>query len=121
MGQSDKRRSFGAVHHRGVSRAKCVRTDLVRLVSVRGVWAVVGLQAKEISELKERLRPKLRIFWDDEGCMKHMTRTPTPFVFFRVGVESMGADHVSDCKGFLTRIEKDGTTRWSGNNVLLTF
>jgi len=51
------------------------------LLAYVGLWAVVGLQAKEISELKERLRPKLRIFWDDEGCVKHMTRTPTPFVF----------------------------------------
>jgi hypothetical protein len=91
------------------------------LLAYLGLWVMVGLQAREVLELKERLKPKLRMFWDDDGCVKHMTRAPTPFVFFRVGVESMGVDHASDCKGFLTRIEKDGTTRWSGNNVLLTF
>jgi hypothetical protein len=91
------------------------------LLAYLGLWVMAGLQAKEIVELKERLRPKLRMFWEDEGCVKRMTRTPSPFVFFRVAVECMGVDHVSDCKGFLTRIEKDGTTRWSGNNILLTF
>jgi len=91
------------------------------LLAYLGLWVMVGLQAKEILELRERRRPKLRMFCEDEPCAKHMTRTETPFVFFRVAVESVGVNHVRDCKGFLTRIEKDGATRWSGDNILLTF
>jgi hypothetical protein len=78
-------------------------------------------QTIRISKLREQMTPKLRMFCDDEGCVKRMTRTQTPFVFFRVAVESVGVDHVTDCKGFLTRIEKDGAIKWAGNNVLLTF
>jgi hypothetical protein len=121
-------KNWGAV----MSGALSVPFALLALFNVSGrllfailAYAALGVMAisktRETSNLREQMRPKLRMFCDNEGCARNMTRTETPFVFFRVAVECVGVDQVSDCKGFLTRIEKDGAVRWAGDNVLLTF
>ena len=115
-----------------MSGALSVSFALLALFNVSGrllfailAYAALGTMAIsetiKTSKLREQMRPKLRMFCDDEGCAKHMSRAETPFVFFRVAVECIGADQVSDCRGFLTRVEKDSAIRWSGDNLLLTF
>jgi hypothetical protein len=115
-----------------MSGALSVPFGLLALFNVSGrllfailAYAALGTMAIaetiKTSKLREQMKPKLRMFCDNEGCAKHMTRTETPFVFFRVAIECLGVDQVSDCKGFLTRVENDGAIRWSGDNVLLTF
>ena len=47
---------------------------------------------------------------------------PLPVNFFRVVVNATQESQlVKNCTGFLTRIEKDGNTKWGGNNAQVTF
>jgi hypothetical protein len=61
-----------------------------------------------------------------EGCVVEAQWTinhePLPVKFFRVAVNAVGKDQsIKHCTGFLRRIEKDGKTKWGGNNAQLTF
>lgn len=44
-----------------------------------------------------------------------------PVKFWRVAVRTDCLESVRNCKGFLTRIEKDGSKKWSGETAQLTF
>jgi hypothetical protein len=61
-----------------------------------------------------------------EGCVAEARWTingkPLRVNFFRIAVNVVGQDQsVRNCTGFLRRIEKNGKTKWGGNNAQLTF
>jgi hypothetical protein len=57
-----------------------------------------------------------------EGCVRRVSWGKDVWAnFLRVKVESGSSASIENCTGFLTRIEKDGRTKWGGENAQLTF
>ncbi len=73
----------------------------------------------KVAEFSERLRPKIRMECNPNflGCSQ-----PSPHVqWFRVAVNCDGINSVEGCRGYISNIRKDGASRWTGDNVTVTF
>jgi hypothetical protein len=74
---------------------------------------------REIADLRERLRPKLRMVCDPNfpGCSQR-----SPHVqWLRVAVDCDGVNSVEGCRGYISNIRKDGLARWTGDSATVTF
>jgi hypothetical protein len=87
---------------------------------------------RQIRELNENIArrtlrvalQRLRIACDPhiEGCVRRVSWGKDVWAnFLRVKVESGSSASIKNCAGFLIRIEKDGRTKWGGENAQLTF
>jgi hypothetical protein len=108
--------------------AVLVMPVIIGLVLLVLIWR--GLSSRSEATVKTELskEPKLTITCGPivEGSVAQAWWTingePTPVNFFRVVVNATEESQlVKNCTGFLTRIEKDGKTKWGGNNAQLTF
>jgi hypothetical protein len=70
-----------------------------------------------------RCIPKLDLACDPgiDGCGAIAHWPQTILKFWRLAVKTDCLESVRNCKGFLTRIEKDGIKKWGGESAQLTF
>jgi len=81
------------------------------------VWRLSG----KILNLHDKVTPKLKLSCGIPGCYCHMEKEHPPFLLLRVAVDNEGTLPITDCQGYLTRVDRGSRTVWSGNNILLTF
>ena len=85
----------------------------------------------QLLKLEEQCRPKLKVEAGhkvDGSITLHQWQEhhgnvmiPLPVCFYRLKVTPTSIGAVTECKAYLTRIDRDGVKRWGGDDAPLTF